>query len=197
MTWRFLFPAFVGSLAFFSLPAWPDEVIPPGNGFGVSHYEALWTKSPFAVASTEAAPESSDYSLYGVAQADGISYVSLIDKQSQEHFLVASNKPVKGVTLVSVTPGHDASSTQVVIQKGGQSITLKLEQAPAVLAQVPNMINMPNTRPNFMQNQIQVPGGVNPGANNPGQVPPRPIFHPRTIHVPPPPVPQPQGQAPQ
>jgi len=123
--------AFAGALVFLSCPARADAPVLPGAGFAASRYEVLWTKSPFAVASAEGGQESPDYALKGIAQFDGISYASLIDKRSPgpepEHFLLSSDKPVKGLTLVSISRGHDSSGTFAVIQKDGQVSTLKLE----------------------------------------------------------------------
>ncbi len=195
---RFLPQLVIGVLGFSICMAWADDPAVPGEGFGASRYEALWTKSPFAVATAEAAPESSDYSLVGIAQFDGVSYASLIDKQNnQEHFLLSSDKPSKGITLVSVTRGHGPSDTLAVIQKAGQSITLKLEQpalAPAAAANgAPGMPpNAAGLTPGVITPQIPMPGASAPG--NPGQMSPPVRIRPRIISVPPPPGQQPQFQ---
>ena len=173
-----------------------DDPALPGRGYDASHYETLWTKSPFAVATPDAAPISSDYSLVGVAQNGGVSYASVVSKQNQEHFLVSSNKPINGLTLVSVTRGHDSSDTSVVMQKDGQTITLKMEEAsmsPAV-GGLPNA-GVQNLQPGQAP-QIAMPGAAPMNNFNfPGR-PPRAAFHNRVIHLPTPPPPQqtPQSQ---
>ena len=181
-----------------------DELILPGHGFNPSRYETLWTKSPFAVASPENAGTSPDYSLVGLSRYDGISYASLIDKQSQERFLLSSDKPVKGLTLVSISHGRDEASNYAVIQRGGELITLKLEASVAV--QMPNPANgspgMPqnSTAPPAMTGvapPIPIPNAMQPGGNTgPGgmQVPPHAVFRRRPVIVPPPPTASPSPQ---
>jgi hypothetical protein len=152
----------------------------PGHGFDSSHYEALWTKSPFAVATSDAAPESPDYDLVGVAQFDGVSYASLVDKHNQQHFLVSGDKPDHGVTLVSITRGHDSGDTTAVVEKDGQTLTLTLTVPPAP-AGAPNNPPLMGSVPN-----IPMPGTVYPNPSEyhmPGVPPVR--FHRATINIPP------------
>jgi hypothetical protein len=155
----------------------------PGPGFPASHYETLWTKSPFAVATSEAAPESADYTLVGIAEFDGVPYASLVDKQSQEHFLLSGDKPIRGLTLLSITRGHDGSDTTAVVQRNGESLTLKLTSvaSPAASTQVGSTIVPP---------QIPMPGAGLSGQATAGMpgfsgVPPAAPFHRRVIHFPP------------
>jgi hypothetical protein len=135
---------------FLSLPAAADEPTLPPGGFDANHYETLWTKSPFAVATAvEAAPESQDYDLAGVAQVDGISYASLIDKHDGSHFVVTGDQPSHGFTLVSITQSHGGSGAVAVVQKDGESLTLKLADAPPLngapvpMVSPPPMFNLP------------------------------------------------------
>ena len=167
-----------------------EDAALPGKGFAPSRYETLWSKSPFAVATADTtATTSSDYKLVGMARIDGVSYASLIDTLSpdQQHFLLSSDKPVRGLTLVSVTNGHDASGMVAVIEKDGQTMTLKLEQARAggapspapVIVNAnpsPNINVPPNPYLNRTYQQINQPGS--------GQ-PPFPQFHRAPIHFPP------------
>lgn len=188
-----LFAIFAFILTFPGALARADEAVLPGNGFAASRYQILWTKSPFAVASPDVVADSPDYLLVGVARNDGVSYASVVDKPTQQqHFLLSTNKPVNGLTLVSITQGHGSSASSAVIQKGGESIILKLEQPPASSA-VPNMANggvptMPGPYP-----PMPVAGNM-PGAPQPGMVPPqqggvppfpRARFHRPIINVPP------------
>jgi hypothetical protein len=169
-----------------------DEKPLPGNGFPSSRYEALWDKSPFAVASTEAsAPSSPDYSLVGIAEFDGTSYASLIETGSHEHFLLSSGQEARGLKLLSVTQGKGPDGTVAVVEKNGQSLTLKLESAPP--ASPPGIANVPAMT---LTPQIPMPG-ANPGV--PGnypyagqQNPPPIIFRRRIIRIPP----QPNSAAP-
>jgi len=186
--------ACTGSLALTLRPAGADDSSVPGEGFSAARYEALWTKSPFAVATADAVQESPDYSLVGIAEFDGVSYASLIERQSQEHFLISSDKPTRGLILTTITRSHDGSDTYAVVQKDGQPITLKLEQAP-VAAATPGAPAAPPTivMPGIMTPQIPMPGA----ANSTPMPSTRPLirFHRPAIHLPPMPA-QPQQPAP-
>jgi hypothetical protein len=100
----------------------------PGAAFDFSRYHALWEKSPFAVA-TPVAAESSEYSLVGAAQFDGVSYASIIDKQNSDHFVVTSATPAHGFTLVDLVRGQNADSTFATLENNGGVLKLKLETA--------------------------------------------------------------------
>ncbi len=187
---RFYFPLTVGFLVLFNSVVWADEPTLPGTGWPASRYEALWTKSPFAVATPETGPDSPDYSLWGIAQIDGISYASVTNKQNSEHYLLATDKPDHGLTLVSIKRGADTSGTVAVVQKDGQLITLKLEQAPPPMAGANASSGMP------LPNSPPQPGNPNPanlmagGGNNfgrpPGAGPPPVSRRFPMVHAPPP-----------
>ena len=168
----------------------PGDSAVPGAGFAASRYEVLWTKSPFAVATTEVTADSSpDYFLVGISNFDGISYASVVEtKTPQEHFLISTDKPTRGLTLTSITRSHDGLDTYAVVQKDGQSITLKLEQPPAMAAAPGAPPVNPRAPPGIMAPQITMPGANVP---MPGSV--RPFTFPRThrppIHLPPMPAP--------
>jgi hypothetical protein len=159
----------------------------PGSGFPASRYEVLWKKSPFSVASAEAVPDSPDYVLAGIAQIEGVSYASVIDRKSNEHFLVSSDKPTRGFTLTSITPGHNGSDALAVVQKDGQAITLKLESQPAAGANGPTASAGPSA-PTGVPPIISIPMPGSPAASG---SPYRPLVPPRIhrplIHLPPPP----------
>jgi hypothetical protein len=168
-------------------PVQADDPVVPGAGFSASRYEALWTKSPFAVATPDVAVDTSpDYMLVGfAANVGGVSYASLIDAHNQEHFLISTDKPNRGLTLGSITRSHDGADTFASVLKDGQTLTLKLEQPPAS-APVAGA-NMP---PGGMTPQISMPGGA-PSFSNPGAVRLPTRFHRTLINLPPRPAPQP------
>jgi len=176
--------ACTGSLALTLRPAGADDSSVPGEGFSAARYEALWTKSPFAVATADAVQESPDYSLVGIAEFDGVSYASLIERQSQEHFLISSDKPTRGLILTTITRSHDGSDTYAVVQKDGQPITLKLEQAPAMAAVpgAPQTTTVPT--PGIVTPQIPMPGAGIPVFST-GSTRPLIRFHRVPIHLPP------------
>jgi len=143
--------------------ATPTSANLPTPGFAPGRYEALWTKSPFAVATSETVgAESPDYFLVGVANQDGIFYASVIERQNQEHFLLTSDKPVRGLTLKSINRSGDGQNTYAEVLKDGQPLTLKLEQAPAAAGGVSNAANM------SAPGAIPMPGGVSPQMPMPG-----------------------------
>jgi hypothetical protein len=147
----------------------------PAPGFAGDRYAALWTKSPFAIATPEAAATSTDYSLVGLAQFGGVTYVSLIDKQTQEHFVLTNDKPVRNLTLVSISHGSDGDS--VVIQRNGEMLTLKQETGAAPGA--------PSEMPRPLDNApLSNVGGV---VSRPNMLRPSVRFHRPVIVIPPPP----------
>jgi hypothetical protein len=182
---KYAFLIVTAALALTAPPIRADDSAVPGAGFPASRYEVLWTKSPFAVATAEAAAVSPDYSLVGISNIEGVSYAGLIDKQKNEHFLVSTDKPTRGMTLTSITVGHNGSDTLAVVQKDGELITLKLEQAPGMAA-APNPnappINIP--MPNITTPPLPMPGALAP---YPGQGVTRPFarFHRPLINLPP------------
>jgi hypothetical protein len=160
----------------------------PGPGFDSSRYEGLWTKSPFAIATPDAPAASEDYELVGMAQFDGISYVTLIDKQNQEHLIVASDKPLRdsrhNLDLRLVSIAHGAGGASAVLLRNGESITLREEQSPAAPG-------APASPPpvEISQQQGMVPSG-NPSVGGfvpAASLPPAVRFHRRLIRIPPPP----------
>ena len=102
----------------------------PGPPFNSDRYAPLWENSPFAVA-TPVAVESEQYFLVGVAQFDGVSYASIVDRQTQAHFVVTNTTPNHGMKLVSLTHGQDAASTSATIDKDGSLLRLKLDTGSA------------------------------------------------------------------
>ncbi len=145
----------------------------PGDGFDAARYEALWKKSPFAVATPEAGPSSPDYALVGVAQFDHVSYASLVDRHTQEHFVVSTEEPSHGVVLLSIIRDADQTPSSAALRIKGESQILPLEAA----SKGPHLPGLPG------------PGG-NPAAT-PGltglTAPPTVRFHRPILHIPPPP----------
>jgi hypothetical protein len=167
-------------------PAAANSDVPTAT-FNADRYSILWTKSPFAVATSETVgQESPDYFLVGVANQDGIFYASVIERQNQEHFLLSSDKPNRGMTLKTINRTKDGLSTFAEVVKDGQPLTLKLEEAPAAAPGAAGIV-----APNVMSPQIPMPGGM---GGFPGGASARPFirFHRPAIHLPP--MPQQQQQ---
>jgi len=167
-------------------PAPVDEAAVAHQGYSASRYQSLWTQSPFAVETPEDDPaESADYALVGVAQIDGVSYASLIEKQNQDHLLISSDKPTNGLTLNSIT--HKAGGdTYATLTRDGQPLTLKLEAlaANAGLQGGGVNINAPPMPGTMAPNTFVTPNIPMPGT---GSQSVRPLIRIRRpiIHVPP------------
>ena len=188
------FLALAAGLSVMTLTLRAEDPPVPAGGFPASRYQTLWSKSPFAVATAEAGQEASpDYTLAGIANVDGVSYASVIDNHNnQEHFLLSSAKPTRGLTLTSITRGQNGSDTLAVVQKDGQLITLKMQPAPAASAPL-----LATPAPSNMTPQIVMPGAsaFTPSAMRPFTRIHRPPIHlppqPQAAPAPPPPPPAP------
>ncbi len=192
-----------------AVPAAPSAVATPTNApastnlpsanYAPGRYEALWVKSPFAVATSETVGEESpDYFLVGVANQDGVFFASVIERQNQEHFLLTSDRPVRGLTLKSINRSRDGVNTYAEVIKDGQPLTLKMEVPPAGAAGGPTAFNMAPGAipvPNTMAPQIPMPAGVNGFPNN-GSARPFTRFHRPPIRLPPGAPPSPGSAAP-
>jgi hypothetical protein len=73
-----------------------------------------------------ASQESFGYALVGVAQFDGISYASLIDRQTKFHLLLSTAKPEQRLKLISVGGDDSPFGPSAVIESEGVSIRLKV-----------------------------------------------------------------------
>jgi len=119
----------------------------------------------------------------------------VLNKQTQEHFTVTTDKPAKGLKLISITLGHDPSGNAANFEKDGQPITLKVDAAPAGGA--PNVANnvpppAPSPAPFVPPNVVPMPGQQPAEVNNrptfpPGAQPPLATRRPHMIRIPPPP----------
>ena len=184
-----------GSLALADEPAIPSDTP------SASHYQTLWTKSPFSVATPDAVEDSPDYSLVGITQLEGVSYASIVEKQNSDHFLISSDKENKGLLLKSISRSANGGDTFATVEKNGQVLTLKLESAliapPTTPA--PGMPNMSSiTVPPVTQN-IPMPGAnlPPPGPLTPASTRFMRIHRPTIpIHVPPMPNPNQPATAP-
>jgi len=158
----------------------------PGPAFDAGRYTNLWTKSPFAIATPDAPAISEDYELVGMAQFDGVSYVSLISKQNSDHFVLSSDKPLKDpkhnldLQLVSIV--HGSGGASAIILRNGESLTLHQEDAAVPGAQGSSGPGgVPFPQPGMVASPNPSVGGFVP-ANN---LPPPAHVHRRLIRIPP------------
>jgi len=161
-----------------------DDPVLPGGAFPASRYEALWTKSPFAVATADMSQDTSpDYILVGIANVAGVSYASVLEtKIPQNHFLVSTDKANQGMLLTSISHSADGKDTYAVMQKDGQPITLKLQQVAATAGAPGGPSMAAPTMPSIMSPpQISTPSSF-PNAQSRR---PFPRFHRSPINLPP------------
>ncbi len=171
--------------SFPAAPTSPVNSVVPGASFPVEHYSKLWLQSPFAVASATVAA-SPDFALLAVAKIDGVSYATMLQKQTQQHFVVSSQEPAHGLTLVSIQRGKNADGTIASFLQSGQSITLPLETAkpgdtPEVNA---TPIGPVGATPTYLPIGAPIPRNLPSGAPRP----PPALRHRARIFVPPPPA---------
>lgn len=96
----------------------------PPSGCDADHFRSLWTASPFVLATPESTAVSAEFSLVGVACFEGVSYASLVDTGTQEHFTLSSDKPVHGLTLLSVAKGKTGATVNIQ-RASGELMILK------------------------------------------------------------------------
>jgi len=99
---------------------------------------------------------SSHYTLVGIARFGGISYASLLDWQTGNHFLLSTDKKSElDVTLVSVRTFDDSSGPAAIIEKDNVSVLVKLESgislASSGLISSPALFTQPSPAPNIPQ----------------------------------------------
>ena len=182
-----------GALALVIAPAFADDSVLPAQGNAASHYETLWTKSPFSVATPEEADSSPDYTLVGITQLDGVAYASVVDSHTQDHFVISTEKTVQGLKLMSITHSRSGSDTFASVQKDGQTLSLKLQSAPVQPAgPAPGANGQPPGLPMANQGiqniQMPVTGVPPPDYGTPNSSVPRSVrVHRPIIHLPPPP----------
>jgi len=163
-------------------PATPDDNDPASHqGYAPQRYEELWTKSPFAVETPDTqVTDTAEYSLVGVAKLGDVTYVSLVQKQSQAHLLVSSDKPLGDLKLDSVDNKSDGIYANLT--QNGSPLTLKLvETTPQAGSPAPTPGPMGNVfspvpSPASGQN-IPMPGTFNPSQARPLIRIRRPIIH--------------------
>jgi hypothetical protein len=144
------------SLAASLLPGRGSEVL-PGEGFPADRYESLWKKPPFAVATPEQGTASPEYALVGIAEFDHVSYASLVDRHTREHFVVSTQAPARGVVLLSILHAHPPDRNSAALEIDGLSVVLPLETpaapAPVAVAGASTPVPGPAVVPSMPSNQ--------------------------------------------
>ncbi len=98
--------------------------------------------------STAASAPSFPYALVGVSRFDGVSYVNLLDRQTGEHWLLATNQPVKGLVLDSVLTDSATSGPSAIVRYAGEPLLLKLDgSATPASATLPPSVVPPSPYP--------------------------------------------------
>jgi hypothetical protein len=164
-----------------SLPTFAEDAIP--SAFGKDRYEALRTKSPFAVATAVVAPPApqasfaANWYVSGVGRIDDDYYVSIKSRDLSTQFTLYAGQTVDGVTVASVNWSDQIGKSTVVLRKGTETAKLEFNEAqlhgPATTAAA---IPVPGAQPKPVGVAANVPHpvGVNMAAANPGMVAPVP-----------------------
>ena len=110
------------------------------DGYPADRYAPLWTHSPFTLASVqqEAAPGfAQNLAVVGIVRIGSEDWVTLLNKQSQERFIVGAEPDEQGVKVVAVVTDADPLKTRVTIQKGGELATVGFDRTLLATTQTP------------------------------------------------------------
>lgn len=158
--------------------------VPPA--FPLSRYQPMWEKSPFQLKS-EAPPEMSEglaqrYVLTGIAEIDGEPIVFLMERSTQNRFMV--RREGGEINLVEINIEAKYSDSSAVVRRGGEVGVVKFDATnpAAAMAAVPAPMQVqPGGRPRRVGVPGQVPAAQQvpvPGAPVavPGQMPSGPTM---------------------
>lgn len=110
-------------------PLFASETIP--KPFPVERYEALWTRSPFALSSVSEQAAATGFgehlALVGYARIGSTDLVTIVDKQSQKRLLVTMQPGPENIRLVSLETNQDRTRVTAVLQKGEEKAVVKFD----------------------------------------------------------------------
>ena len=155
-----------------------------GEGFPLSHYAALWKRSPFQLESIAPVEQSEGigqrYALTGIAQINGEPIVFVMERSTQERSMVKKDGSRAGLTLVQVDVQQKYADSTAMVRLDGEVGTLKFDASAAAPAMPQTMIVSQPVPAGVQHAATMVPPGQpipgvpiqNPQAN--GQVQPYP-----------------------
>lgn len=138
-----------------SVPAVPEA-------HPLARYDIIASRSPFTLASVldqSNASFAQNLVLVGFAKLGGEHYVTVMDRTTQVRQTLSLKANAQGIEVVEVKPNSDPLQASAVLRKGGETATVKFDEAilktvPQPVAQAPGPGN--NNRPGM-------PGGPQPG----------------------------------
>ncbi|MFN0130865.1 MAG: hypothetical protein ACKV19_29740 [Verrucomicrobiales bacterium] len=167
------------------------------NRYGIDRYERIKEKSPFSfkIVREEGPPPVSfaaDLALagYTVDSGKGITYASIVDKKSNNRFVIRSDRPNDdGIQLVQLNPAATLLDSSVLARKGAEEAQIKSDKQiierkavvnAAVVGQPAQAMQnargaQPGTSVNLVVNpRNNVQGQINNQLNVPNQQPGQP-----------------------
>jgi len=181
-----------------------ENVVP--KTYSENRYELIWKKSPFSLPSVaEENPDgfAANLTLAGITKFNDQYVAIVLDKSTQKRSMVTAKPNSDGLALVEAQTSKDLKEVSVVVQKNGESATLKYDLAffqaatPAVAAnpnpgQAPNSIPSPGTRPPMGTSSSPTPNRIfkrriipaNQNANGQTGTAPRPTGSPQPANIP-------------
>lgn len=124
--------------------AWAAE---PPAALPVERYQPLIVRSPFALASENAAPAvasdaagfAKDLVLTGVARVNGGEYVTLVSRDQSQRFGLMKGEIYNGITLASVAWSDTVGKTRVTLKRGHEYGVIGFDEAagPPVASPAP------------------------------------------------------------
>ena len=123
---------------------------------------------------TGPSPASFPYTLVGIAEFDGISYASLVDRQTGNHFLLSTDKKSElDVALISVKTYDDSAGPAALIEKDTETVLVKMgsgislspsffSSSVSLVSQVNAVQNIPRPDTTSAGNLHPPPGGTLP-----------------------------------
>jgi hypothetical protein len=120
-----------------------------------------------SIAAVGSSPSASRYTLVGIARFEGISYASLLDQQTGDHFLLSTDKKSEfDVALASVRTDDDPSGPGAIILKDNVSVLIKLESELSVASSDSSTPAVVVGQP-YPAQKIPRPGSARAGALEP------------------------------
>ncbi len=93
--------------------------IPP-EGFPVERYEIIWKRSPFTLSSISGeVGDVSNFALIGYLKIGSMDYITVVNKQSHETFLLSPEPNSQGMRLISVEQNSDPLKVTARVSMNG------------------------------------------------------------------------------
>lgn len=105
-----------------------EEALP--KEVGVDRYESLWRRSPFDLPSSDSAtgpvPSQGLY-LSGVMRVGEEEFVTIVDRATEQTFLVGREANAQGWSLVTMQRSDDATKVSATVRRGDEAISVRFD----------------------------------------------------------------------